>query len=185
MQTPGCVKATALACAIAYAAASPASAIAERDGQHDFDFDIGVWHTHIKRVIDPLSGSSDSIELSGTVTVRKIWDGRAQLEEIEADGPKGHWEGLSLFLYNPEAYQWGQSFSNSKTGTLELPMIGSFKNGRGELFAQDTLHNRNILVRAVWSDIKPDSHRYEEFYSDDGGKTWALSFTANKTRIKP
>ena len=165
-------------------AASP-SKIAERDGQHDFDFDIGVWQTHIRRVLDPLSGSADSIELSGTVTVRKVWDGRAQLEEIEADGPKGHWEGLSLFLYNPEAHQWSQSFSNSKVGALGSPLIGSFKNGRGELFAQDTIHNRTILVRAVWSDIKPDSHRYEESYSDDGGKTWALSFTANLTRRKP
>jgi hypothetical protein len=195
MQLPQCVRAAALTCLIycvaiafpAHAAADAASPskIAERDGQHDFDFDIGVWHTHIKRVLDPLSGSADSVELSGTVTVRKVWDGRAQLEEIEADGPNGHWEGLSLFLYNPEAHQWSQSFSNSKSGVLVSPMIGTFKNGRGELFAQDTFHNRSILVRAVWSDIKPDSHQYEEWYSDDGGKTWALSFTANLTRSKP
>jgi hypothetical protein len=44
-----------------------------RDGQHDFDFNIGVWKTHIKRVLDPLSGSTKSIELNGTVTVRKVW----------------------------------------------------------------------------------------------------------------
>jgi hypothetical protein len=81
-----------------------------RDGQHDFDFNIGVWHTHIRRVLDPFSGSSKSIGLNGTVTVRKVWDGRAQLEEIEADGPNGHWEGLTLFLYNPQSHQWSQSF---------------------------------------------------------------------------
>lgn len=141
MQLPQCVSAAALACVINCAAiaaaahaegeaASP-SKLTERDGQHDFDFDIGVWQTHIKRVLDPLSGSADSVELNGTVTVRKVWDGRAQLEEIEADGPNGHWEGLSLFLYNPEAHQWGQSFSNSKSGVLVSPMIGRFKNGRG------------------------------------------------------
>src|SRR6202166_1703665 len=67
-------------------AASP-PAIAPRDGQHDFDFNIGVWKTHIKRILDPLSGSANSIELEGTVTVRKVWDGRAQLEEIETEGP--------------------------------------------------------------------------------------------------
>src|SRR5215469_18039980 len=53
-----------------------------RDGQHDFDFNIGVWHTHIRRILDPLSGGAHSIELNGTVTVRKVWDGRAELEEI-------------------------------------------------------------------------------------------------------
>jgi hypothetical protein len=33
----------------------------------------------------------------------QVWDGKAELEEIEADAPKGHWEGLTLFLYNPSA----------------------------------------------------------------------------------
>ncbi len=91
---------------------------AMRDGQHDFDFNIGVWHTHIKRILDPFASSSESVELNGTVTVRKVWDGKAELEEIEADGPKGHWEGLTLFLYNPTAHQWSQSFANSKVGIL-------------------------------------------------------------------
>jgi hypothetical protein len=49
-----------------------------------------------------------------TVTVRPVWGGRAKLEEIEADGAKGHWEGLSLFLYNPQSHQWSQTFLNGK-----------------------------------------------------------------------
>lgn len=179
------IGAAILACATGSALASPASAATERDGQHDFDFDIGVWQTHIKRVLNPLSDTSDTIELTGTVTVRKVWGGRAQLEEIEADGPQGHWEGLSLFLYNSTAHQWSQTFGNSKAGVLGSPLIGSFKDGQGELIAQDTFHDKSILVRAVWSQIQPDSHRYQEFYSADGGKTWAISFTAHLTRSKP
>ncbi|HTB86327.1 MAG TPA: hypothetical protein VK743_00165 [Steroidobacteraceae bacterium] len=168
--------------ALSEPAALPADA---RDGQHDFDFNFGTWKTHIKRILDPLAGSSKSIELNGTVTVRKIWDGRAQLEEIEADGPNGHWQGMTLFLYNPQAHQWSQSFVNSKSGVLTPPLIGAFKDGRGELFASDTFNDRAILVRAVWSDIKPDSHHFEESYSDDGGKTWAPAFIATLTREKP
>lgn len=157
---------------------------AARDGAHDFDFDIGVWHTHIRRVVDPFADSTNSFELNGTVTVRKIWNGRAQLEEIEADGPKGHWEGLSLFLYNPQSHQWSQSFLNSKVAVLSDPLIGEFKDGRGQLFAPDTYHDKKILVRAVWSEITPDSHRYEESYSNDGGKSWVRSFDAHLTREK-
>jgi hypothetical protein len=153
-----------------------------RDGQHDFDFNIGVWHTRIRRVLDPLSGSPDSIEINGTVTVRKVWDGRAHLEEIEADGPKGHWEALTLFLYNPQSHQWSQSFINRKMGVLGTPLVGEFKDGRGELLAQDTFKDKFILVRGVWSDIEADSHRYEESYSNDGGKTWAAAFIAELTR---
>jgi hypothetical protein len=155
-----------------------------RDGQHDFDFNFGTWRTHIKRILDPLSGSAKAIELNGTVTVRKVWDGRAQLEEIEADGPNGHWEGMTLFLYNPQAHQWSQSFVNSKSGVLTPPLIGAFKDGRGELFASDMLNERSILVRAVWSDITPDSHHFEESYSTDGGKTWSAAFIATLTREK-
>jgi hypothetical protein len=157
---------------------------AAQDGSHDFDFNIGVWHTHIRRVPDPWSGSGDSVELNGTVRVRKIWDGRAQWEEIEADGPNGHWEGLTMFLYNPQSHQWSQSFIDSKEAALNAPEIGTFKDGRGELFAQDTFHGKSILVRGVWSNITPDSHHFEEQYSNDGGKTWVPAFIAELTREK-
>lgn len=167
------------------AAAEAARPQAVRDGRHDFDFNFGTWKTHIKRILDPLSGDGQFIELNGTVSVRKVWDGRAQLEEIEADGPNGHWQGMTLFLYNPEAHQWSQSFVNSKSGVLTAPLIGAFKDGRGELFSSDTFKDRSILVRGVWSDIKPDSHHFEESYSDDGGKTWTPAFIAELTRVKP
>jgi len=166
--------------------ATPASAEGtQRDGQHDFDFNVGVWHTHIKRILDPLSGSAASMELNGTVTVRKVWGGRAELEEIEADGPKGHWEGLTLFLYNPTAHQWSQTFADSKEGMVGAPLIGEFKNGRGQLFSADTFHGRSVLVRGIWSDIKPNTHRYTESYSADGGATWLPAFIAELTREAP
>jgi hypothetical protein len=169
--------------AAAQAAQPPEAAM--RDGQHDFDFNVGAWKTQIKRLVHPLSGSTEYIELNGTVTVRKVWDGRAQLEEIETDGPNGHWEGMTMFLYNPQSHQWNQTFANSKTGVLNRPLVGTFKDGRGELFSQDSLNDRSILVRGVWSDITPNSHRFEEAYSDDGGKTWEPVFIAMLTRDQP
>ena len=153
-----------------------------RDGSHDFDFDAGVWKTHIVRRLHPLTGSGETVELSGTVTVRKLWGGRAQLEEIEADGPKGHWEGMTVFLYDPQAHQWSMNFANSSAGRLVTPMIGRFENGRAELIEQDVIDKSSILVRVVWSNIKPTTHTYEEWYSADGGRTWKLSFTATKTK---
>jgi hypothetical protein len=163
---------------------APVQIAITRDGAHDFDFDFGVWHTEITRRLHPLTDSTESIKLSGTVTIRKVWGGKAQLEEIEADGPKGHWEGMSLFLYDPVAHQWSQSFIGAAGGVFSPGFVGSFHDGKGELFQQDTLDGRSVLVRATWSDITPNSHRYEEHYSADGGKTWALSFSAVKTRIR-
>lgn len=166
----------------AHAADAPAPAAAPRDGAHDFDFAVGVWKTDIVRRVHPLSGSDETMHLVGTVTGRKVWDGRAQLEEIEADGPNGHWEGMTAFLYDPKARQWSMNFANSAEGKINVPMIGSFENRRGELIAQDTLNGRSVLVRGVWSDITPTSHTYQESYSADGGRTWEVAFTAHKTR---
>ena len=153
-----------------------------RDGQHDFDFNLGTWKTHIRRLVHPLTGSNDWVDLNGTVHVRKVWNGRAQLEEIEADGPTGHFEGLTMFLYNPQAHQWGQYFVDSSEGVVNQPQIGEFKNGRGELFDQESFDGRTIFVRFVWSDITPDSHHVEQSFSDDGGRTWEPNFVATLTR---
>jgi len=154
-----------------------------RDGQHDFDFNIGTWKTHIMRLQHPLSGSTTWIKLEGTVTTRKLWDGRAQIEEIEADGTNGHWEGMTLFLYDPQSRQWSQTFANSTGGTLEPPIIGGFRHGRGEFYGQDTFNGRSILTRGIWSGIAPNTHKFEQAFSTDGGKTWETNFTAMLERI--
>src|SRR5512140_1797350 len=67
-----------------------------RDGQHDFDFEIGSWKTHLKRLQHPLTGSQTWVEYEGTTVVRSIWNGRANMVELEVDGPAGHIEALSL-----------------------------------------------------------------------------------------
>lgn len=167
------------------AAAQPVSqAPAERDGQHDFDFEIGTWNTHLKRLQHPLTGSTAWVEYNGTSVVRKVWDGRANLVELEVDGPAGHIEGLSLRLYNPESRQWSLNFSNSKAGTMAPPVFGEFKNGRGEFFGLDTLDGRAILVKFVISNVTPDSWRFEQSFSNDGGTTWEVNWIAIDTRVK-
>jgi hypothetical protein len=173
------------ACGASSAASlSPINGAGERDGSHDFDFNHGVWHTHIHRTLDPFNPASESIDLDGTVNTRKVWGGRAALEEIETEGPQGHWEGMTLFLYNPQAHQWSMSFLNGKEPNLGLPLVGSFHDGVGELFSQDTFRNRSILVRGKWSAIAADSHQYEESYSQDGGASWHQAFLAKLTRTQ-
>src|SRR6266545_7297209 len=66
---------------------------APRDGQHDFDFEFGTWKTRLSRRLRPLTGSTTWVEYQGTTVVRKVWDGRANLVELEVDGPPGHLEG--------------------------------------------------------------------------------------------
>src|SRR5262245_6947741 len=153
-----------------------------RDGQHDFDFHIGTWKTHLKRLQNPLTGSTKWVEYEGTTVVRKIWNGGANLVELVADGSAGHFEGLSLRLYNPESRQWSLNFANRGAGTMTTPTIGEFRNGRGEFYQQDFLNGRLILVRFLISDITPNSCRFEQAFSDDGGRTWEVNWIATDTR---
>lgn len=160
-----------------------AQAGARRDAQHDFDFEIGTWKTQLKRRLRPLTGSNEWVEYQGTTVVRKVWNGRANLVELDVTGPKGRIEGLSLRLYNPESKQWSLNFSNSAGGTLSPPTIGGFRDGRGEFYAQETLNGRAILVRFVIHDITPTSCRFEQAFSADGGKSWETNWIATDTRV--
>jgi hypothetical protein len=116
--------------------------------------------------------------------VRKVWNGRANLVELVADGPKGQFEGLNLRLYNPDAHQWSLNFANSAGGTLTQPTIGEFRNGRGEFYDQESFNGRAIFVRFIITQPSPDSCHFEQAFSDDGGKTWEINWIADDTRVK-
>ena len=155
-----------------------------REGQHDFDWEIGSWKTHLKRLQRPLTGSSTWVEYEGTTAVRKVWDGRANLVELDVTGPAGRIEGLSLRLYNPESRQWSLNFANVRGGTLSPPTTGEFKDGRGEFVGADTVEGgRVILVRFLITPVDSTSWRFEQSFSDDGGRTWEANWIATDTRI--
>jgi hypothetical protein len=154
------------------------------DGQHDFDSHIGTWKTHLRRLLHPLSGSDEWAEYAGITTVRKVWDGRANLVELSADGPAGHFEGLNLRLYNPQSRQWSLNFASSRGGTLGQPTIGGFIEGRGEFYDQEDFDGRAVFVRFVITPLDADTIRFEQAFSDDGGKTWEVNWVATDVRMK-
>jgi hypothetical protein len=156
----------------------------ERDGQRDFDFSVGTWTTKLSRLSRPLSGSTTWITYEGTTVVRKVWDGRANLVELDVKGTAGQIEGLSLRLYNPQSAKWTLHYASSRDGSLAPPVIGSFVNGRGEFYGQDTLNGRAILVRFVISEITASSCRFEQAFSADGGRNWEVNWIAVDTRVR-
>jgi hypothetical protein len=172
--------------ALALAPALPAFAQATplRDGSHDFDFEIGTWKTQLRRLLHPLSGSDQWAEYTGITTVRKVWEGRANLVELVADGPAGHFEGLNLRLYNPKSRQWSLNFASSRGGTLTTPTIGGFVDGRGEFYDQEDFDGRAVFVRFLVIPVDADTIRFEQAFSADGGKAWETNWVATDTRVK-
>jgi hypothetical protein len=159
----------------------------EHDGQHDFDFEVGTWKIHLRRLDHRLVGSTNWVEFDGTSVTRKVWGGRADLEEFETDSPAGgHIEGLTLRLYDPQTRQWSLYWATSKSAAMGVPTIGEFKNGRGEFFDTEPsgANGRSILCRFVWTNTNTDTPHFEQSFSEDGGKTWEVNWITDQTRVK-
>jgi hypothetical protein len=162
---------------------TPAEAV-KRDGQRDFDFETGRWKTHLKRRLRPLTSSNEWVEYDGVSIVSKVWNGDANLVELDVAGPSGRIEGVSLRLYDPDAHQWSLNFASKRGGGMTPPVTGEFKEGRGEFFGADTLNGRAIFVRFVIGCGSKDACHFEQAFSDDGGKTWEVNWIADDTRVK-
>ena len=78
---------------------------------------------------------------------------RGRAGAIAADSPSGHVQGMTLRLFDPQARQWSLYWANSAQGVLDRPMVGEFKDGRGEFYDQDRIDGRTVLVRFLWTDI--------------------------------
>ena len=154
------------------------------NGQTDFDFFIGEWKVHNRRLRNPLQGSDSWYEFDGTSVARHLWGGKANIDEYAADSPSGPIQGMTLRLFDPKSRQWSLYWANSANGTLDKPMTGEFKDGRGEFFDQETFEGRSIYVRYVWSDATPTSCRWEQAFSADGGKTWETNWIMEFTRSR-
>jgi hypothetical protein len=165
--------------------AAPDSTTVARDGQRDFDFELGTWTIKIRRLVHPLSGSSEWASPEGyTHIVQKVWDGRASLAQLENDRPSRHFDGLMLRMYNLESHEWNIYWGSAKTATVDAPLVGHFEHGRGEFFQHDTYQGKPVIVRLVYSEITPSSFHTESSYSADDGKTWEPNLIQTFARVK-
>jgi hypothetical protein len=155
-----------------------------RDHNHDFDFLFGKWKVLNRKLKERLKGSNVWDEFETRAVARQVWNGKGNIDEIEGDTPSGHMQGMTLRLFNPKSQQWSLYWANSNNGFLDPPMIGSFKNGVGEFYDQEMFEGRSIYCRFIWSEIGSNSCRWEQAYSDDGGKTWETNWIMQFSRIE-
>lgn len=152
------------------------------DHQHDFDFEFGHWHTVLKRLVHPLSGSHQWTTYSGTSSIRGLWGGRGNVGEFDVRGSAGHILGSSIRIYNPQTHLWNIYWANADGSPIGTPMIGNFHDGRGEFYDRETFDGRPIRVRFVFSGSMKNTFQLEQAFSADDGKTWEANWIAEFTR---
>ncbi|WP_369274447.1 hypothetical protein AB5J55_35010 [Streptomyces sp. R11] len=147
---------------------------------HDFDFFHGEWDVVNRRRTDFLDPDSDWEEFPATSRCRPLFDGAANIDEV--DMPHLGSKGLTLRLFDRETEQWSLTWSSSRTGKLFPPVFGRFEGERGAFHGDDAHDGKDVRVRFVWSGISATTARWEQAFSTDGGETWLTNWTMDFTR---
>lgn len=100
--------------------------------------------------------------------VADVWIAPSR-EHREATGQDGEW-GLTVRFYDPAIDAWRSTWLGPKNGVVmpfvarpvgdEIVLEGSFQEG--------------TATRWIFSDVAPDSFRWRNEHSEDGGRTWRL-----------
>ncbi len=153
-----------------------------RDGIHDFDFLLGHWHVENRRLRKRLQDNHEWETFDAIQHNQALPAGIGNYDDFVADNWRPGFVGMSLRLFNPQTGLWSiywldnQSAGLNASGSLLPPVVGRFENGLGVFECEDELDGKPIRVRYTWSDIRPDSARWEQAMSPDQGKTWEMNW---------
>ncbi len=157
----------------------------QHDGRHDFDFYAGKWRLHNRRLLHPLTGSKEWVEFDGTSVARTMWDGRANVDEFEANTPSGPVEGMTIRLYNADTHEWNLYRADSKAGVVSAPVaVGHFVNGRGEFYDHEEIGGKRVFARILWEVRSPKQCHWEQAFSTDEGRTWETNWIIDSNNVK-
>ncbi|MFG3295813.1 hypothetical protein ACGF3G_44395 [Streptomyces sp. NPDC048179] len=147
---------------------------------HDFDFLHGDWEVRNRRRTDFLAPDGDWTEFPAVCHCRPLFDGAANIDEI--DMPALGAKGATLRLFDRETREWSLNWAASRSGKLFPPVVGRFEGDRGEFYGDDTHDGKDVRVRFVWSGASPTGARWEQAFSVDGGETWVTNWTMDFSR---
>jgi hypothetical protein len=147
----------------------------------DFDFFMGSWHVANRRLKRRLAGSDDWEEFAATAVAQPILDGFGNQDVFTTDHDGG-FVGMSFRFFDPERQRWSIYWADSRRpGELDPPVFGHFDGDTGVFHGEDVLKGRPVLVRFIWSGVTTSTPRWEQAFSDDGGRTWETNWVMDFT----
>jgi hypothetical protein len=151
---------------------------------HDFDFLVGHWRSHHRKLKERLANSHEWVEFEGALVMHTLMDGSSNVDDNVFYVPGETYRGVGLRAFDAKSQQWSIWWLDSRTplGPLDPPVRGSFHNGVGTFYADDTLRGKPVRLRFIWSGITANTCHWEQALSADGGKTWETNWTMEFTR---
>jgi hypothetical protein len=151
------------------------------DGAHGFDFLHGEWSVRSRGLVKRLAGCTEWREFPGTAVCRPFFEGAGNIDEFVFPTHKA--SGMTLRLFDREKEQWFIYWADSRTGQLGPPVIGGFVDGRGDFYGDDVEAGLPVRVHFIWSEITPNSARWEQSFSLDG-ETWESNWVMELDRLR-
>ncbi|HET9143303.1 hypothetical protein [Actinophytocola sp.] len=147
---------------------------------NDFDFLHGSWDVVNRRLVKRLVASDEWDEFPATSVSHGFFGGAGSFDEITF--PTKGWSGATVRMLDPRTGEWSIYWVNSRTGSLQPPVVGRFADGVGTFYGDDEDDGTPVRVRFIWSKITPTSAHWEQAFSTDGGRTWETNWTMAHTR---
>lgn len=151
-----------------------------------FAFQTGNWRVRHSKLVERLSGCTDWIEFGGTCQAYEVLDGGGNVDDFFIDDPAGAYRAATFRRMNPVADEWLIYWADARRDAIDRPMRGRFDDGVGIFRGRDSFAGRDIQVRFVWSDIGPDTARWEQAFSTDGvawEMNWVMRFERECTHV--
>jgi hypothetical protein len=156
---------------------------AARATKHDFDFLFGSWNVHNRYLKGRLRHSTEWTEFAARSHVEPLLDGFGHLDRYSAVRDGSPFEGITLRLFDPTTGEWSIHWADTgRARTLLPPMVGRFIGGVGEFFGDETVDGKKVRCRFLWTRPAANSARWEQAFSEDGGKTWETNWIMTFTR---
>ncbi len=154
----------------------------------DFDFLRGHWNVENRRLQKRLQGNDDWDVFSATSHNQGLPAGIGNYDDFIPDTWRNGFVGMTLRVFNPETALWSIYWLDNvnggllPSGIMRNPVVGKFSNGVGVFEGEEELDGRMVLVRYHWGDIAPNSARWNQSMSADGGVSWEMNWEMLFTR---
>lgn len=150
---------------------------------HDWDWYLGQWRVEHRRLTQRLVGGGDWEEFSGRCNVWQTLGGLGNVDDNVLDLPGGQYRAMTIRAYDSVTERWAIWWLDARLPhAIEQPVYGGFENGIGLFLGEDTLRGSPIKVRFQWLETDTGSPRWEQAFSNDGGRTWETNWVMRFVR---
>jgi hypothetical protein len=152
-------------------------------GARDFDFLHGSWRIANERLVSRLTGSDAWERFDADGACAPILGGIGNVDDFRPRSPeRQRFVGASVRIFNPATGLWSIYWADNAGCELTPPVVGRFVDGAGEFYGDDQHDGTPVRVRFRWTGMTPETARWEQAFSADGGATWETNWTMTFAR---